>query len=497
LENTQDPGSASLDGISATAVIYLGIPTALFLAGWLRLPIALLMIVGLGYCVVAVRRLLRGGSVVSHFGRVHLVYLCVAMGWVSFGGAGHFFYANRFDWVLRDAVLRDLSVASWPLGYDIGGPVLWMLRCPVGYYLPAALCAKALGRGLADTLLWWWTVGGVWIFLCLLPIDFRRYRNIAIAILIVVAFSGMDILGWWTLHRTTPPLYKHMEWWARVFQYSSNTTLLFWVPNHAIPAWIVAGLFWRHWKTDEFLALSPLLLALAAIWSPFPVFGMAPFYGLLLVRVVGAKKWRVVNLPLLSMSFLILFFLGAYFSMDIGGIPGGSSLNSLDFVSFLVIYPIFVIVEFGVLWSLIWRFDRGSILVVSAAVLLLLPTIRFGPGNDLAMRSSIPSLTFLCLAAVAAFGQSANQRRSKHLALGIVLAVGAVTPLHEFYRAVTLPAWQPSQTLTVMNQHPVPIPHYVARTEKTWRTLVFRELSTVIKTSTASHPLLFSPQESP
>jgi hypothetical protein len=490
-------GSIPLDRLSTLSMLYLGIPLALFFAGWLRIPFALTLLLALVIGYVLLWRNCRAGALPFRFEWIYLVFLGVAIVWTSFGGAGHMFYANRYDWSLRDAVLHDLTVASWPPGYDIGGAIHWMLRCPVGYFLPSALAGKFFGLSVADTFLWVWTILGVWIFLLLLPIDTRRSVKICIAILIVVLFSGMDIVGWWLFRQTNPPMYKHMEWWAGFFQYSSNTSLLFWTPNHALPGWIAAALFWRHWKTDGFISVSPLLLALLPIWSPFPMIGMLPFYLLLLFRIIRENKWRMINWPLLAISLLIIATVGTFLSTDIGGIPGGSNLNQIPLNGFFAIYALFVLFEFGILSRLLWISSRGQILIISAAVLLLLPFIQFGPSNDLAMRGSIPALMFMCIATINAFQHPEKMPHRTLITFCIVLLLGAMTPIHEFYRAAKLPSWKPDQTVNVMNYGSVPASHYVARVERSWRTWVFRDLGEIIKTRMSHKSPHLLPQELP
>ncbi len=46
------------------------------------------------------------------------VALAIAVGcaWTSFGGTGHWVFANA-DWHIRDAVLHDLVTGAWPVGY--------------------------------------------------------------------------------------------------------------------------------------------------------------------------------------------------------------------------------------------------------------------------------------------------------------------------------------------------------------------------------------------
>jgi hypothetical protein len=496
-DTVDQQGLHPLDRLSAASMVYLGIPLALFLVGWLRTPFAVAL---LGLLCLAFYIAWRMCYTVSPPFRIEskkIVLICVAICWVCFGGAGHVFYANRFDWSLRDAVLHDLTVASWPTGYNIGGSVLWFLRCPIGYYLPAALGGKIFGMTNADAILWLWTTIGVWIFLSLLPIQSRHPGKMGIAIITVVLFSGMDIIGWLSLRGFFPPFYRHLEWWAQLFQYSSNSTLLFWTPNHALPAWIATALFWRHWRTDAFIILSPFLLALLLIWSPFPMIGMLPFYALLAFRVIQDKKVRVFNLPLMGISLLLTCVVGAYLSMDIGSIPSGFTMDANYFFFFIRRYPLFVILEFGLLAALLWKSSRGPIFLLSVFVLLGLPFIRFGPGNDLTMRGSIPALTFICIATLDFLQQSTKELRGRMIAVCLILILGAVTPIHEIYRAVSFPHWKPSQTLTVMDFGPTPPSHYVSRHEKGWLQGIFRDPAGILKTTPPEEPMIFRLEEYP
>ncbi len=497
LDPAEQQGLRPLDRLSAVSLVYLGIPLALFLVGWLRTPLAVPLLILLGYAFYVAWRICHANSAPFRIGAKHLVLACVALCWACFGGAGHVFYANRFDWSMRDAVLRDLTIAPWPPGYDIGGSVLWFLRCPVGYYLPAALGGKIFGLTIADALLWLWTAIGVWIFLALLPIQSRRPGRMGLAIIAVVLFSGMDILGWLTLWGFSPPLYRHLEWWAQIFQYSSNATLLFWTPNHAIPAWIGAALFWRHWKTDAFITISPLLLSLLPIWSPFPMIGMLPFYALLLFRVIRDKKVGAFNLPLLGISIILTLVVAAYLSMDIANIPSSYTMDDKYFSIFFERYPLFVLLEFGVLSALLWKSNRGPVLLLSVLVLLGLPFIRFGPGNDLAMRGSIPALAFVCIATLEFLQRATKESRGRMVAVCSILLLGAVTPFHEFYRAASFPHWKPSKTLSVLDFGPIPPPHYVGRYEHTWMQGIFRDPVGILKTTLPREPIYFRPEEYP
>jgi hypothetical protein len=307
----------------------------------------------------------------------------------------------------------------------------------------------------------------------------------------------MDIVGWLTLWGFYPPLYKHLEWWAQMFQYSSNTTLLFWAPNHAIPSWIAVALFWRHWKTDAFLTISPLLFSLLPVWSPFAVIGILPFFGLLAFRVIREKKFAAFNLPLLAISMLLSLVAVAFLSMELGTIPSGTPVDERYFSFFFERYPIFVVLEFGALSALLWKSNRGPVLLISVIILLGLPFIRFGANNDSTMRVSIPALAFICIATLDFIQRATTQSRGRTIAVSLLLLLGAVTPFHEFYRALTFPHWKPSQTLTVMDFWPYPEPSYVCRYKQTWMQKFFRDPEGILKTTLPAEPMRYRPEEYP
>lgn len=227
------------DGITAFALIYLAFPFFIFFLGWFKPPWNLLLTFVIASGIYY--SLFKEGYSISCFDSfprgVYVAIVTAGVLWSLFGGAGHFFFAN-YDWILRDAVLRDLTLAQWPPGYGLTeqGPVI--LRAPIAYYLPAAAIGKLVGVDFADKVLWLWTACGTVLFLLLLPLPARLSLRLLMGLVIVIFFSGLDILGMLLTNPGSIEAGQHLEWWIRLFQYSSNTTQLFWVPNHALPAWI-------------------------------------------------------------------------------------------------------------------------------------------------------------------------------------------------------------------------------------------------------------------
>lgn len=455
-----------LDILSAAALIYLALPVLIFLGAWFKLPVALVLA---GTAAFGLRQALAGADLGRRDGLpalpVALAAVAAALAWSTFGGAGHFLFANS-DWITRDAVLRDLTLSAWPPRYGSAGHADVILRAPIGYFLPAAALGAWLGVAAAHTILWLWTAAGVALFLLLLPLPERASR-LALALAVVVLFSGMDIVGWLAFEPRPPQAGDHLEWWARWFQYSSHTTQLFWVPNHALPGWIAAALFHRHWRAPEFPRFAPMLVAAIALWSPFAAIGMVPFYALLAGRLLGTGDWKEIRLGALLPALLILAVCALYFSLDIAAVPARMAMRSpQQLAAFLSFYLPFIILECGlaILALYLLGADR-RLLTASFVALLILPLFQMGPGNDLVMRASIPALAMLCLLALIELQRGELWARPAAASLLVaVLAIGAITPLEEFYRSLAAPRWAPdlrADLITASDGRP-PL-HYIAR----------------------------------
>ncbi len=154
------------------------------------------------------------------------------------GGEGRV-VAPTADWLVRDAVLHDLVTQSWPFIYRVDG-VDWLLRGPLGMYLLPALIGKMTGLHAAIMALWLQNTAAIFAVLRLLTAASTLRRSLTVLIIFAL-FSGWDVPAMLLLHGPAA-LTGDVGWWAGFFQYSATTTQAFWVPNHAIPGWLLAGL---------------------------------------------------------------------------------------------------------------------------------------------------------------------------------------------------------------------------------------------------------------
>jgi hypothetical protein len=471
-----------LDGI---VVLYLVLPVAIFLLGWLEPWAAVPSFLCLLFALKPLALTGRGhGSVPGLSGWQVAIAITVGCAWTLAGGIGHWVFANA-DWHIRDAVLHDLVNGGWPVGYgaEDGGPTL--LRAPIGYYLPAALVGKMAGLAAANAALAVWTAAGAALFLLQVLSQVPRRLGAALAsVAVIVSFSGLDAVG--TVLRAPGAVAhwdvtRHLEWWAARYQYSSMTTQLFWVPNHALGAWLGVGLLYRLRGEAAVDSLLALIVAAVALWSPLAALGLVPF---VLWRVFDTalreRSSRLFHPRVWVPALAVGLVIAAYLTLDAGQIPRGWTLGGQGFGPAALAEDLwrqaeFFLLEAGLIGFAILTIHRSAAVALALCVLAILPVVRFGAANDFVMRVSIPSLAVLAIGACvalfaarppaeAAAASARTNLRIKKVALAGLLMVGAITPLQEFARAAALDPWPANRAATLIDAacgiYP---PHYVAR----------------------------------
>lgn len=477
--------AASAWTLDRIALAYVAVPSAIFVAGWIVWPLgpvaAVALMVG---AILATRRDATMATATATATRampraVAWIVAGVAVAWCLAGGQGHVVFANQ-DWHVRDAVLLDLVRDAWPVRYAVDG-VETLLRAPIGYYLPAALVGKAAGVASAEVALAAWTIAGVALTFALMLGDRPTPRAAAVRIGVFILFSGMDIVP--SLFRNDPhDVGAHLEWWATIFQYSSQTTQLFWVPNHALPGWIAVAWLLRQDPRRVPVAPAVLFVVLTPLWAPLTALGIAALVGVALVRhAVGAGIVRVVRrlidwrlvLPVVVCVALVYPFITAGSDKVPMGLTSDFRWIGEDIVQR---YVEFVAFEFGAFALLLIARDRRDPLLWTAiAVLLALPIVRFGPYNDLAMRASIPPLTLIAVRMGAWLSSPRARGRDTDLRLvaAIVLVVGAVTPAMEFARSFITARWDMDRTASVIDV--TRGTHYLAPADGRWLRTFLRD----------------------
>jgi hypothetical protein len=324
----------------------------------------------------------------------------------------------------------------------------------IGFWLPAALVGKLAGWNAANLALYIWSVLGV-ILVAVHLCQAIHSTKLWWSVLLLIFFSGMDILGVAIMRTFVPTAYpglfppiQHLENWSVLFQFSSQTTQLFWVFNQAVPCWLCLLLL----KTGMGRRIPIVLLGLCFFFAPLPSIGLFPILLVELVsrlvlgqiKAVQATKslsnvlgCLVVNLDRISSRSAILSGL-SIIGLSWVYLGVNHTSHTLTFVTpdltSGVLFVLFFLLEGGILWILLFQeFSKKPEWYLVGVILFICPWLKVGDGIDFVMRASIaPLFILMILSGDYLLHHSAKMR----LGVIICLLLGMLTPIYEINRSV-------------------------------------------------------------
>lgn len=371
-----------------------------------------------------------------------LSLLVMTFVWLYLSGVGGLWYQN-VDYEKHNAIFHDLTRLGWPVTYQDDSGQTYYLCYYLAYYLVPAAVGKLTNIYVGYACSFLWALTGLWLVVNwifkLVP------RQAPWIIMFFIFFSGMDVVGN-MLTKAVPAGrgFFHLEWWAgfNYWQYSSNTALLNWVPQHAIGGWLTTSLLFHLLQRAEDRGSAPVpalfICSLSYLWSNFVLLGLAP---IMLVLLFDHGFRRFFNPRTVVPALGILIPVTFYFLGNTYPHPHAFVWDQKDLLSLLSRYVWFCLLEFGLFCFFIFRSMRfldtnnRTLFVVTFITLLLLPVYRFGTYNDLAMRASIPSLFILQIMLLSSWNRYSGILKT---ALIVILVIGAVTPLWEIGRSFKL-----------------------------------------------------------
>jgi len=442
------------------AVFYIIFPVILFFFGWLKLPIAFLgsmLLLFMGIRLINSVKKQEGVTIALNPKFWLIAFLIIAV-WVLFSGIGNFSFQTG-DFIIRNPMFRDLERYKWPVIYDLsqepdvvrqftGENATAMYVYYFTWWLPAAWLARImyfLGVTTANVeiyaniALYIWAVLGLFLtFYCLVRyLKIYSYWILASFIL----FGGMDFVMFYIINMRLPS-YEHIEWWAggicAYFQYSSNTTQLYWVFNQSIPIWLIVSVLLLIDDNKYKAAWS----CLAVAYSPYATIAMVPIAICALLQKNGnsIKKriTRSVSVEnILVVAIMAIVFVPFYLlELSAGTASGGFLFKIHGEYRTFTLYIIFMLAEF-----LVYIFVMGKdafkykFYFVMLAELIICPLFKSGMNNDFTMRASIPALFLLmvmCLQYV--FEMEDKKRYRDRRIMLIVLCIGYLVSVTEIQR---------------------------------------------------------------
>lgn len=467
---------------STLCLIILALPHFIFFAGWLH-PAP-----GIGAAVLLLWLLHRARSPSNSqkaAPREALALLVGAAAIVSISGIGGFGLQNT-DHIASQATLKALVEENWPLMVH-PDRVEWLSSAKhviyyFGFFLPAAAVGKlhphaanptlALTAWVLLSLIFW----QIWRMCVQNPNEATLRKQIALMCAFLL-FGGFDLIGWIVTTQSLPKFQEHIEWWGQLFQFSSHTTQLLWVPQQSLAAWLATFVSLRDLRSPQMitppLPLRPLLCcALLPLWSPFAAVGLTALIAILWIpRFLASTKTDptlrsrhiahiVVMATLCALATLpqAIFLLSNDFRFPVEWLPA-----THPFTDFAKHWLLFVGLEIAPWIALLLSVhkcpqSRKDVLWVGSTLAALL-LVKMGEFNDFAMRASIPPLAFLCVSSLEAGVQSFSTVRSPGphsrlipIACCVVLLLGAGAPILEWQRSlkqfsISVDEWESRPTL--------------------------------------------------
>lgn len=442
--------------------IYIALPIILFVIGFLKLYISIpITVIILIILYKIFRASINDDELVIDYKNIAIIFsitvvLCI------FAGHGKFFYQSD-DYVIRNAVFRDLVTKSWPVYYSNNSMALtyyigqWIVPACIGkiflFLGPEAAFMKA---NLALLL---WNAFGVticllWLIKIIKP---NSKKNWFLCIFAFLFFSGLDLVG--MLIMQTYPIgieRQHIEWWGIFFQFSSMITQLFWVFNQCIVPWIVTLIVLEEKKVNNYV----VLILFAVPYGPIPCVGLAllmAFKGIeLLLNSIKDKKIKQFIKDVFSLqniltifTILPLYFLYYTANSSVQGGSGGSIIYLIDGLftpTHIIIEVLFWFLEAGIYGLFLYKKHKNDILYYLIFIsLLIIPFLGIGYEYDFSMRASIPCLVVIDVWIVELLIELTQKENFKNNTLTAVLFlivfwIGTFTPLVEFYRGMNYAA---------------------------------------------------------
>lgn len=428
--------------LSSFIYLYVLLPIAIFLLGWCRLYIAIPGVIVLAFCWF---RLNKKGNVlnlpkwnIKNIETLVFMFIIVAL-WVYLSGIGKLVFQNT-DHDCRNPIFEILVNYEWPVNKNGRGLMYY-----IGFWLPSALVGKAFGMNAGFCFQAIWAVMGIMIVYFLISSILGEFR--IWPMILFIFFSGIDIVGYYLVNGSFKDLdgIWHLEIWGDN-QYSSFTTQLFWVFNQALPTWITVLLIYLQKKNCYIILLMGLLL----IEGPLPFIGLIPF----VVYFIFSRKYEAAS----KREWWIAWFKDTFTFENIlgGGIAGlivaaylfaneagqllSTSKEGKDVRGFLMMYVLFIFVEFLCYIFAIYKYQKkNQLLYICTIWLCICPLIKLGHGTDFCMRASIPALLILFIMVMKTWQQTWRKKDWRSfIPITILLLLGSLTPIHEINRTTAM-----------------------------------------------------------
>lgn len=449
------------------AYLYIFLPVLLFLLTWIK------PIIGIPFFVLVafgIYQSLKNETPVwtPSFSKRSVVYLCVGIGIIvlvvltsGIGGS----VPQMPDHLYRNTLYKVLVDYDWPVKITAYTGSVNGLTYYIGFWLPAALCAKFTSYQFGFLFQQIWAVIGlflVWYFIC------ERKKKLSILFLVLFfLFGGADYIGTLLTGNYFDQPGNSVEWYSVLYNYPSVLTEIFWAFNQAIYAWVIFVLLQRQTTNRSLL----FIWSASLLSCTLPAVGMIPFVvyqgfqntegDTLLERLTKGIKASLTAQNAIGFLVALLFSIyllsnisfSANMAQSLEGINRSlvvenqavstvvaGSFKPYRWTSTLYSYLWFILIEFGLWYMVIYKSQHNKgIYWLTFVVLLVCPLIKIGYFIDFCMRASIPALFVLYEMVLDAIDDYIEKADKIRLGMIVVLFLIAGVNCYETLVAVIQP----------------------------------------------------------
>jgi hypothetical protein len=430
------------------SIAFIIFPIIIFLWGWTNPIVSLIGTVILTVTGVYVYKAVVKEFTISIKKNMSFWFISIAIIvlWCLFSGIGKFSYQTP-DFKARNTFFHDLCYCSWPVSFDMDKQPEFVrnllsnvksanLVYYYAWWLPVAAIVKVLNlnsMGANILLQVYATIEVFLIFYCLLNV-LKRYSYIALSAFIL--FGGYDFWIYFIENFSFPSM-GHVEWWAKYFQYSSNTTQLYWVFNSSLPIWLITCILIILPKNKYKAAWGALSFA----YSPFATVSMV---FIVLSAMFNTKSEKLSNkikeifsvINIVTSLFMLIVLGSYYLQVNIEGTSiDGWIFDVYPEQKLFTVYLLFLMVEVGLYFIVIgFKAHEERFYWVTLIGLILTPFIKIGRYNDWSLKVPLPLLFLLMIIVVRRY--YIEDIKIKKYAILTVLFLGYMTSTAELQRNI-------------------------------------------------------------
>ena len=390
----------SIQTLKIFTILYLLIPSILFLLTWIHLWIGIPFVL---FITFYTWKTFQGSEFSTNEFPIPLqnILLCLLIS-ISLNyilGIGEF-RPQTYDFQANNFKYYDLITNNLPVYYAEQKTYLCYYT---GYYLPSALLAKVFGIETCRYFSFVWSAFGMG--LVFLWISTFTRKNAVGLLVIVLLFSNT-----WLVIKLLID-FKYFQEYLQPYYIQLNQFKLItlpliknyaWATQHTIPACLGVCILIENFRYKTDLKYLLLMLLSTMFWSPLTAVGLFPFVFFYFIKDIKNLFLRDLTKDLFLMSALVVSFcpLLLYFIST-----QGIHANNTGFIwqtgvsSWWFFYSIYVISNF-IIWGLFLNYSQNkykSLWKISTIFPCLIAIYRIGIYNDFNIRVSFPSFFMLSI----------------------------------------------------------------------------------------------------